>query len=62
MRAWLLEHSVLGEAEIAEIEGQVRADVDDAFDYAVSSAPPDPNDVYLHVFADDAFVRRVSNG
>jgi TPP-dependent pyruvate/acetoin dehydrogenase alpha subunit len=61
LRAWLLDSSVFDETQIAEIESQVAAEVDDAFEFAASSPPPDPNDVYLHVFADDAFVRRVSN-
>ncbi len=60
-RRWLREHDHFTEAELEEIEFEVKAYVDDAFTFAESSPLPDPDELFTDVFADSAFVRSLSD-
>ncbi|WP_054370956.1 thiamine pyrophosphate-dependent dehydrogenase E1 component subunit alpha [Rhodococcus rhodochrous] len=60
-RKWLLANSVFTEAQVEEIEAEVRAYVDDAFDFAESCPFPEPDEVFTDVFADSAFVRSLTD-
>lgn len=59
-RRWLLENSLLPEERITEIEKQAEEYVEDAFAYAGSCAFPPPEALYTDVFADDSWVRSLS--
>ncbi len=53
-RRALLDSGEAGEAEIAAIDAEVAAQVDDAFAFAQASPPPEKNLRYRDVFADTA--------
>lgn len=54
-RAWLIDNDVLSEADIEAIEAQAKSEVQEAFEYAEASPPPDISegltDVYEEVLA-----------
>ena len=60
-RKWLLENGHFDEAELQEIETEVKAYVEDAFSFAENSSHPEPDELYTDVFADPAFVRSLSD-
>ncbi|GLZ15937.1 pyruvate dehydrogenase E1 component subunit alpha [Actinomadura sp. NBRC 104425] len=60
-RRWLIDNSLLPEERIAEIEKQAEEYVEDAFAYARSCAFPPPEALYTDVFADDSWVRSLSD-
>lgn len=55
-RARLLAAGVASEAEIAKLEKDIRAEVDEAIAFARAAPPPAPEELYTDVFASPAFV------
>jgi pyruvate dehydrogenase E1 component alpha subunit len=60
-RRWLLENALMTETEITGIEKDANEYVEDAFAYAQSCELPSPDDVYTDVFADNTWVRSLSD-
>jgi acetoin:2,6-dichlorophenolindophenol oxidoreductase subunit alpha len=56
-RRWLLENGHLSEEQVSEVEARVRADVEDAFQYAAAGTDPAQADIYDGVFQDDETAR-----
>jgi TPP-dependent pyruvate/acetoin dehydrogenase alpha subunit len=56
-RRWLLENGHLSEEQVSEVEARVRADVEDAFQYAAAGTDPVQTDIYDGVFQDDEIAR-----
>ncbi|MGQ9500701.1 MAG: thiamine pyrophosphate-dependent dehydrogenase E1 component subunit alpha [Anaerolineae bacterium] len=50
-RRWLLEHQVLSEAEIQEVEAQVEAEMQEAIEFVNRSPIPDVSTITEHVYA-----------
>jgi pyruvate dehydrogenase E1 component alpha subunit len=50
-RRWLLEHQVLSEAEIQEVEAQVEAELQEAIEFVHRSPIPDVSTITEHVYA-----------
>ena len=51
--AYLLEHNLVSQDELTEIERQVQATIDEAVKFAEESPEPDPSELYRYVFAED---------
>ena len=51
--AYLLEHNLVNQDELTEIERKVEASIDDAVKFAEESPEPDPSELYRYVFAED---------
>ncbi len=51
-RNWLLEHGHLSEAELASIENDTLAAIDDAIAFALDSPPPGPDELYTDVYSE----------
>jgi TPP-dependent pyruvate/acetoin dehydrogenase alpha subunit len=49
-RQWLLDGSHLTEEQLVGIEGDARAAIDDAFEFAMESPPPGPEELYTDVY------------
>lgn len=49
-RRWLLEHQVLSEAEIQEVEAQVEAELQEAIEFVNRSPIPDASTITEHVY------------
>jgi pyruvate dehydrogenase E1 component alpha subunit len=49
-RAWLLENGHANESQLAEIEDQIKALVDDAVDFAMNSPEPPMDELYTDVY------------
>lgn len=60
-RTWLRRNDHFSETELEEIEKEVEAYVQDAFDFAENSPLPEPDALYTDVFADSAFVRSLND-
>jgi TPP-dependent pyruvate/acetoin dehydrogenase alpha subunit len=58
-RKWLLANGHLSEDQIAEVETRVRAELEDAFQFAQNGTDPDQADIYEGVFETDEFARSV---
>jgi pyruvate dehydrogenase E1 component alpha subunit len=50
-RTWLLENQVLSEEEVAEVEAQVEAEMQEAADFVSQSPMPDLSELTEHVYA-----------
>lgn len=50
-RAWLIEQHIADEDTLAEIEAQIRADIDAAVEFSLGSPSPDLAELQLDVFA-----------
>jgi acetoin:2,6-dichlorophenolindophenol oxidoreductase subunit alpha len=50
-RAWLVDHGHVAEADLAVIEADVEAAIDDAMRFALDSPPPDPAELFTDVYA-----------
>jgi len=50
-RRWLLEHQVLSEAEIQEVEARVEAELQEAIEFVNHSPIPDVSTIMEHVYA-----------
>lgn len=55
-RARLLADGTATEQELARIDAEARAEVDDAIEFARGSPPPDPAEIYVDVFSDPQLV------
>jgi len=55
-RRWLMAAGAATEAELDERDRQAAATVDTAFDFAMASPPPAPDELYRDVFHDDAMM------
>jgi pyruvate dehydrogenase E1 component alpha subunit len=53
-REWLLKGGHLTEAELAGIEADCAAEIDDAVAYALACPPPPPEELFLDVYAEAA--------
>ena len=53
-RAWLVERHIADESTLAAIEARIRADIDAAVEFALSSPSPDLAELQLDVFAAEA--------
>ncbi|MDQ0417321.1 2-oxoisovalerate dehydrogenase E1 component alpha subunit [Croceifilum oryzae] len=51
-RQYLLDHGLLTEESDAQIEAEIKKEVDAATDYAEKAAYPDPSETYKYVFAE----------
>ncbi len=51
--AYLLEHNLVNQDELTEIDRKVQASIDDAVKFAEESPEPDPSELYRYVFAED---------
>lgn len=51
-RSWLLEQGCFTEAELADVESRVQAELDDAVEYALACPPPAPEEVLDDVYAE----------
>ncbi|MWA03217.1 thiamine pyrophosphate-dependent dehydrogenase E1 component subunit alpha [Actinomadura sp. LD22] len=60
-RTWLTANALLPEERIVDIENAAERYVEDAFEYAQSCAFPPPEELYTDVFADDSWVRSISD-
>ncbi len=58
----LAKERVIGDDDIAEMDKRVKAEFDEAYEFAQSSPLPDPGEQRLGVFADDGFWDRVRAG
>jgi pyruvate dehydrogenase E1 component alpha subunit len=56
-RQRILDHGWLDESRLDEIDGEVRATVEDAMEFARSSPPPAQSEVMTDVYADDTALR-----
>ena len=52
-RAWLLDNGHATEAQLAEMEEELTAAIDDAVEFALNSPQPDASELYTDVFGDD---------
>ncbi|MFN2537990.1 MAG: thiamine pyrophosphate-dependent dehydrogenase E1 component subunit alpha [Mycobacteriales bacterium] len=55
-RAWLLEEGVFDESEVALVDSEIEATVDEAYRFAFASPPPPNEERYTDVFADPSQV------
>jgi pyruvate dehydrogenase E1 component alpha subunit len=53
LAAHLIEHSLLSQEELKEIDRRIQAEIEDAVKFALESPEPDPKDLYRYVFAED---------
>jgi pyruvate dehydrogenase E1 component alpha subunit len=53
LAAHLIEHNLVTQQEMKEIDQRVQTHVEDAVEFALSSPEPDPADLYKYVFAGD---------
>jgi TPP-dependent pyruvate/acetoin dehydrogenase alpha subunit len=60
-RRWLLDQELMTTAQIAVIEQEAEALVEDAFSYAESCGLPGADELYNDVFADDTWVRSLEH-
>jgi acetoin:2,6-dichlorophenolindophenol oxidoreductase subunit alpha len=60
-RRWLLDNALMSPERIADAEKDANDYVEDAFAYAQSCEFPPPDDLYTDVFADDTWVRSLSD-
>lgn len=51
-RAWLLENGHAQEGELAEIEEQIKAMIDDAVEFALNSPEPSLDELHTDVYAE----------
>jgi acetoin:2,6-dichlorophenolindophenol oxidoreductase subunit alpha len=58
-RRWALENGHLSEDQLSQVEARVRAEIDDAFEFAAGATDPDQADIYEGVFMDDEIARSV---
>jgi hypothetical protein len=58
-RRWVLENGHLSEDQLSHVEAHVRAEIDDAFEFAAGGTDPDQADIYEGVFMDDEVARSV---
>lgn len=60
-RAWLASQGVFTEAQLATIDDQAVAEVEDAFAFAQAGVEPGVEQLYEDVFADSSWVRSLHN-
>ena len=56
-RSWLVAGQHMSQQEVDEIGARALALVDDAFEFAVASPPPDDRELLLDVFGDAAIAK-----
>jgi pyruvate dehydrogenase E1 component alpha subunit len=52
-RLWLIDNGHATEEQLADMEEQLTAAIDDAVDFALNSPQPDASELYTDVFGDN---------